>query len=673
MDDLKDKTEERLLLEKIEQNTSVLPRLFSGKGKGLSVAAEVGKSIKKTLIPRFLGGFASKEEGVAKPLATVVKVGKVVADKAINEIEAATKGAAKPEPVPKASTPPVKPIAIEAPGKPEPAKPAAPVTVTVETATPEPVKARIISETAKQVERKPEPVKPIVHVAAAKVVERVKAGRSETPTTAEIARDRNGRFLSAGVKAHGERKQENKNQNEKKTLFQTIKDGFKSAVGFGPEGKNSVVSKSTIEDAAGKAAGGPIWEAVKELCEAVGELRGKAKDDTTTGKILRKIGARFGRKDTATVAVEKTEKAEQKRHRELIQTVQNSRSVVESSGGGNVAQTALEAVGLKRLFGNIPKSGLIGALGTMIKTAFLPLTALAAGFGAILSIINKGNDNGVGYNPTPEQSKALTASPKVPITKDMVPFQGQFNKAAKKYNVDPNLLLAVGHGESGFDPNAVSPKGATGVMQLMPETAKALGVNPHNNNENIMGGAKLISSYLKTYNGDIDKALAAYNWGPGNVAKYGMGKLPAETQNYIKTVKRYYAAYTDIDAKTAQAQNPTQPPTQAQPVAMPPIAISDPIKAATVTQPATRQAVVASIPAKAVQKAEVAPKSVTQPVRLEKPVKQPEAVMPNLDRLEAAILKLGQDKPKRQEKPGPPVIKTGFDDTMLTLIAHDRI
>ena len=97
-----------------------------------------------------------------------------------------------------------------------------------------------------------------------------------------------------------------------------------------------------------------------------------------------------------------------------------------------------------------------------------------------------------------------------------------FAEAAERYGVPLNLLKAMGKAESGFDANAVSPAGAQGVMQLMPSTAKSLGVeDPFDARSNIMGGAKYISQKLKQYNGNIDLALAAYNAGSGNVAKYG--------------------------------------------------------------------------------------------------------------------------------------------------------
>lgn len=115
-----------------------------------------------------------------------------------------------------------------------------------------------------------------------------------------------------------------------------------------------------------------------------------------------------------------------------------------------------------------------------------------------------------------------------------------FAEAAEQYNVPLNLLKAIGKAESGFDANAVSPAGAQGVMQLMPATARSLGVeDPFDARSNIMGGARYIAEKLNQYNGDIDLALAAYNAGSGNVAKYGGVPPFAETRNYISRIKGY--------------------------------------------------------------------------------------------------------------------------------------
>jgi soluble lytic murein transglycosylase-like protein len=115
------------------------------------------------------------------------------------------------------------------------------------------------------------------------------------------------------------------------------------------------------------------------------------------------------------------------------------------------------------------------------------------------------------------------------------------SRASRRYGVDEGLIKAVIQVESNFKPTAVSHAGARGLMQLMPATAAGLGVtDSFNPEQNVMAGTRFLKDMLNRYGGDLDKALAAYNWGPGNLER-GKGKLPRETQDYLVKVKKLYA------------------------------------------------------------------------------------------------------------------------------------
>jgi soluble lytic murein transglycosylase-like protein len=127
-----------------------------------------------------------------------------------------------------------------------------------------------------------------------------------------------------------------------------------------------------------------------------------------------------------------------------------------------------------------------------------------------------------------------------PATARSQPYEALIEEHAGKHRVSADLVRAVIQAESGFNPMARSHKGAMGLMQLMPATARELGVtNPYDAAENIAGGVTYLRGLLDRYDGNVELALAAYNAGPGAVARYGEAIPPyRETRDYVAKITR---------------------------------------------------------------------------------------------------------------------------------------
>ncbi len=119
---------------------------------------------------------------------------------------------------------------------------------------------------------------------------------------------------------------------------------------------------------------------------------------------------------------------------------------------------------------------------------------------------------------------------------EVIPTEDLVMQTAYEYGVDPKLARAIAIAESDMNQDEISPVGAIGVMQLMPETAEGLGVDPYDEGENIVGGVKYIRQMLDTFDGDVPLAVAAYNAGPAAVKRYGGIPPYAETRNYVGRV-----------------------------------------------------------------------------------------------------------------------------------------
>ena len=171
--------------------------------------------------------------------------------------------------------------------------------------------------------------------------------------------------------------------------------------------------------------------------------------------------------------------------------------------------------------------------------------SLAVAGGASAQVIEIGADGQTTLHELPEVIAGGTRTP-IPLTTKRVARRGQrvatstgrlyLDDAAGAAQLSPELVEAVAWRESRLQAGAVSPKGAVGEMQLMPGTARALGVDPFDSAQNLRGGAAYLKGLLSRYDGDMVRALAAYNAGPGAVDRYGGVPPFRETRDYVAAV-----------------------------------------------------------------------------------------------------------------------------------------
>lgn len=170
-----------------------------------------------------------------------------------------------------------------------------------------------------------------------------------------------------------------------------------------------------------------------------------------------------------------------------------------------------------------------------IESRFAPQQQVAAG--AFPQRLQAEIERAKPFRQSPEPS-AFSAA-KAPAAEGSL--GALIERTARRYGVDPALVNAVAKTESNYDVNATSSAGAAGVMQLMPETARSLGVqNLYDPAENVEGGVKYLKEMLKTFDGDVTKAVAAYNAGPQAVKSYRGVPPYAETQAYVSKVLDLY-------------------------------------------------------------------------------------------------------------------------------------
>ena len=220
-----------------------------------------------------------------------------------------------------------------------------------------------------------------------------------------------------------------------------------------------------------------------------------------------------------------------------VEQLQQLFGAAATPGGNGGADFASQLISASASAGSTAATGGTSASATDATASLLGLTGAASGATSAGTTLST-----VGATVAPAGTTGATAGTTGSLTG--VPYGDEITAAARRNGIDPALLAGLVRQESNFNAAAVSPAGARGLTQLMPATAAGLGVaNPSDTAQALEGGARYLRRQLDAFGGDVTKALAAYNAGPGAVQRYGGVPPYAETQAYVQKVQAFAAAY----------------------------------------------------------------------------------------------------------------------------------